>query len=159
MFLIWVFILGIFFFLVSSRIFFIWRLVFLLLLLWRFLKTISSNSSCKSWIKSRRLFLRTDDIPQEYLTSSTVLVLSLHSTDGIPLQYWSYTLTILMLSPTVLNILHSTGPIPSKYGSYPFKVRVLSLHSTDGIPPQYWWYSSTVLVVHPYSTDVIPHST
>ena len=51
-------------------------------------------------------------------------MLSLHSTDAIPPQYWCCPSTVLMLS------LHSTDAI---------------LCSTDAIPQQYWCYPPAVL--------------
>ena len=48
---------------------------------------------------------------------------TLHSTDAIPRQYWSYPPTVLMLSPKVPNSLCSTDASPC---------------STDAIPSQYW---------------------
>ena len=90
----------------------------------------------------------------EYWTASAVLMLSLCSTDAIPLQYWCYPSTVLMLSPAVLMLsLHSTDAIP---------------RSTDDIPPQYWcyppqyWTASAALMLSPAvlnslcSTDAIP---
>ena len=119
----------------------------------------------------------TEGIPPQYWISSTVLMLSLHSTDVIP--------TVLMLSPcmywcyppTVLNNLHSFEGIPPQFWRYPSTVLKLSLHSTEAIPhmyccypptvlkvslhsteypPQYWWYPPQYWCYPPACTDVIP---
>ena len=128
----------------------------------------------------------TDVMPPMYWIPSTVLKVSptvlmlsptvlnnLHSTEGIPPQYWSYSpactsvipqstegippqywipSTVLMLSPTVLMLS------PRMYWCYPPTV-LNHLHSTEAIPPQYWSYPPTVLKLSPHSTEAIPHCT
>ena len=82
-------------------------------------------------------------------------MLSPHSTEGIPPQYWCeyphstdvIPLHVLMLSP------HCTEQ-PPQYWSYSPKVLKLSPHCTEQ-PPQYWSYLPTVLN-NLHSTEAIP---
>ncbi len=112
-------------------------------------------------VHSRYYFYIVCGIPLLYWISSTALMVSIHSSDVIPQQYWK----ILKNSDVihlkyVLNILHSTK-YPPKYWWYPpqyWKLsRVLNiLRSTNCIRLLYWWYPSIVLnVLH--NTDDIPH--
>ena len=113
-----------------------------------------------------------------------VLLLSPHSTEGIPPQYWRYPSTVLnSLHSTDVNTLHSTDVIahstdvipphvlmlsPRMYWCYPplywttSTVLKLSPHCTEQPsphcteqPPQHWSYPSTVLKLSPHSTEAI----
>ena len=118
-------------------------------------------------------------LPSLYWIPSTVLMLSPHCTDVIPLhvlmlspqcteyppQYWSYPPLSWCYPPTVLNNLHSTEGIPHSteaiphmYCCYPPTVLKVSLHSTE-YPPQHWCYSSSVLMLSPHVLMLSPYCT
>ena len=101
--------------------------------------------------------------PPHVLQLSSAVLNSLHSTDAIPLQYWTASAVLMLL-------LHSIDAILPQYWCYSSTVLMLFLYNTDAIPLQYWCYSPTVLTLSPtvlmlsptvlnnlHSTDVIPH--
>ena len=81
----------------------------------------------------------TEYSPRTEWYPSTVLMVSLQSTAGIPPHYLWYPSIVLMVSSTVL-VISST-------------VLMIYFPSIDGILIEYWWYLTTVLLVSLHCTE------